>query len=69
MSLKKSGPIAKPFVGMFGLRAKGGINKPSYYAYGLLHQLGSERLTNASNDVIATETPGGEDRSRSLESG
>ena len=57
---EEGGPIPKPFVGMFGLRAKGGINKPSYYAYALLHQLGSERLTNASLDVIATENTAGE---------
>jgi len=57
---EESGPIAKPFIGMFGLRAKGGINKPSYYAFELLHQLGSERLTNSSQDLIATENAGGE---------
>jgi xylan 1,4-beta-xylosidase len=57
---EEGGPIAKPFVGMFGLRAKGGINKPVYYAYELLHQLGGERLTNASHDVIATESTNGE---------
>jgi xylan 1,4-beta-xylosidase len=57
---EEGGPIAKPFTGMFGLRAKGGINKPSYYAYGLLHELGSERLTNAAHDVIATESGEGE---------
>jgi xylan 1,4-beta-xylosidase len=57
---EEGGPIARPFVGMFGLRAKGGINKPSYYAYGLLHELGSERLTNASRDMIATESANGE---------
>jgi xylan 1,4-beta-xylosidase len=56
---EEGGPIAKPFIGMFGLRAKGGINKPSYYAYGLLHELGTERLTNASRDVIATEDGSG----------
>jgi len=56
---EEGGPIAKPFVGMFGLRAKGGINKPSYYAYGLLHQLGNERLANASKNVIVTKTQGG----------
>jgi xylan 1,4-beta-xylosidase len=44
---------------MFGLRAKGGINKPSYYAYGLLHQLGSTRLANASNNVIVTKAADG----------
>lgn len=56
---EEGGPIAKPFAGMFGLRAKGGINKPSYYAYGLLHQLGDTRLANASKDVIVTKTVGG----------
>jgi xylan 1,4-beta-xylosidase len=57
---EEGGPIAKPFVGMFGLRAKGGINKPVYYAYELLHQLGNERLTNSSHDVIATKGANGE---------
>jgi xylan 1,4-beta-xylosidase len=57
---EEGGPIDKPLVGMFGLRAKGGINKPSYYAYELLHELGDERLTNASPDVIATERGGSE---------
>ncbi len=57
---EEGGPIAKPFSGMFGLRAKGGLNKPVYYAYGLLHQLGSNRLTNAAHDVIATENGNGE---------
>jgi xylan 1,4-beta-xylosidase len=56
---EEGGPIAKPFVGMFGLRAKGGINKPSYYAYGLLHQLGDRRIANNSNDVIVTKTADG----------
>lgn len=56
---EEGGPIAKPFVGMFGLRAKGGINKPSYYAYGLLHELGTERIANASKNVIVTKTANG----------
>jgi xylan 1,4-beta-xylosidase len=56
---EEGGPIAKPFEGMFGLRAKGGINKPSYYAYGLLHQLGGDRLSNASKNVIVTKTADG----------
>jgi xylan 1,4-beta-xylosidase len=57
---EEGGPIAKPFTGMFGLRAKGGINKPSYYAYELLHELGSERLTTSPDNVIATESANGE---------
>jgi xylan 1,4-beta-xylosidase len=57
---EEGGPIPMPFVNGFGLRAKGGINKPSYYAYGLLHQLGTERLANDAHDVIVTKGTGGE---------
>jgi xylan 1,4-beta-xylosidase len=56
---EEGGPLDKPFVGMFGLRAKGGINKPDYYAYGLLHELGDERLPNDSKNLIVTKTPDG----------
>jgi xylan 1,4-beta-xylosidase len=56
---EEDGPIPHPFEGHFGLRAKGGINKPSYYAYGLLHQLGNERLPNASKNAIVTRTSNG----------
>jgi xylan 1,4-beta-xylosidase len=56
---EEGGPIPQPFVGMFGLRAKGGINKPSYYSYGLLHQLGNARIATASKDVIVTKTENG----------
>jgi len=56
---EEGGPIAKPFEGQFGLRAKGGINKPSYYAYGLLHQLGEKRIANASKNLIATKMADG----------
>jgi xylan 1,4-beta-xylosidase len=56
---EEQGPIAKPFVGMFGLRAKGGINKPSYYVYGLLHRLGDQRLANPSHNVLVTKTSDG----------
>ncbi len=52
-------PIPLPFEGHFGLRAKGGINKPSYYAFSLLHQLGDTRLRNPSDDVIVTKTSDG----------
>ena len=56
---EEGGPIARPFVGMFGLRAEGGINKPSYYAYGLLHKLGAERIANPSKNAIVTKTRDG----------
>src|SRR5579862_2154025 len=51
---EEGGPIAKPFEGEFGLRAKGGINKPSYYDFALLHQLGEERIANAAANVLVT---------------
>jgi xylan 1,4-beta-xylosidase len=57
---EEGGPISRPFIGEFGLRAKGGINKPSYYSFGLLHQLGSRRIANASKNIIATKTVGGD---------
>jgi xylan 1,4-beta-xylosidase len=56
---EEGGPISEPFEGQFGLRAKGGINKPSYYAYGLLHQLGNERMANSSKNIIVTKTAQG----------
>lgn len=56
---EEGGPIAKPFEGDFGLRAKGGINKPSFYAFSLLHQLGNARLDNDAKDVIVTRRSDG----------
>jgi xylan 1,4-beta-xylosidase len=56
---EEQGPIPKPFINGFGVRAKGGIDKPNYYAFGLLHQLGDERLANASKDVIVTKEANG----------
>jgi xylan 1,4-beta-xylosidase len=57
---EEGGPIPKPFEGDFGLRAKGGINKPSYYDFALLHQLGERRIANASKNVIVTESANGD---------
>jgi xylan 1,4-beta-xylosidase len=56
---EEGGPIPRPFEGEFGLRAKGGINKPSYYGFALLHQLGEQRLANDAKDVIATKDADG----------
>jgi xylan 1,4-beta-xylosidase len=56
---EEGGPIPRPFEGEFGLRAKGGINKPSYYSYGLLHRLGDIRLANSSSNVIVTRLADG----------
>jgi xylan 1,4-beta-xylosidase len=56
---EEGGPIPKPFEGEFGLRAKGGINKPSYYDFALLHQLGDQRIANPSSNVIVTKRQDG----------
>jgi xylan 1,4-beta-xylosidase len=52
---EEGGPIPQPFEGHFGLRARGGINKPSYYDFGLLHELGDQRLASSASNVIATK--------------
>jgi xylan 1,4-beta-xylosidase len=56
---EEDGPSRGPFTGGFGLRAFGGINKPSFYAFALLHQLGTERLANSSAEAIVTRTRDG----------
>ena len=56
---EEGGPIPKPFIGQFGLRAEGGINKPSYYAWGLMHQLGEQRISSDVKDAIITKTSNG----------
>jgi xylan 1,4-beta-xylosidase len=48
------GPSSAPFEGHFGLRGKGGINKPSFYAFGLLRGLGDRRLENAAANILVT---------------
>jgi len=56
---EENGPIPKPFEGHFGLRAKGGINKPSYYDFALLHKLGDERLKNDNENTVVTKRQDG----------
>lgn len=56
---EEGGPMERPFQGAFGLRAKGGINKPSYYDFALLHELGDRRLPLASTNAIATRLANG----------
>ena len=55
----EDGPSRGPFTGGFGLRAYGGINKPSFYDFALLHELGDERLANPADDAIVTRTADG----------
>ena len=56
---EENGPIRKPLEGNFGLRAEGGINKPSYYDFALLHELGDQRIANSSRHAIVTKQKDG----------
>ena len=56
---EEGGPAARPFQGSFGLRAAYGINKPSLYDFGLLHQLGTQRIANSAENVLATKRADG----------
>ncbi len=51
---EENGPKTEPFDGGFGLIALGGIKKPSYYGFALLHKLGDQRIENASPRVLVT---------------
>jgi xylan 1,4-beta-xylosidase len=56
---EEGGVPRTPFDGGFGLIALGGIKKPSYYDFSLLHQLGDERIANNANNVLVTRTKDG----------
>lgn len=55
---EEGGPARAPFT-RFGIRAMGGINKPAFYDFALLHQLGTERIANPSHDALVTRLPDG----------
>jgi xylan 1,4-beta-xylosidase len=51
---EEQGVIKTPFYGGFGLVAEGGVPKPAFNAFLLLHMLGTERIAVDSNSVLAT---------------
>jgi xylan 1,4-beta-xylosidase len=51
---EEQGVVKQPFYGGFGLIAAGGIPKPAYDAFKVLHELGDERIAVASNSVLVT---------------
>jgi len=51
---EEGGPGREPFDGSFGLVALGGIKKPSYAAFALLHRLGQERMVQDASNVLVT---------------
>jgi xylan 1,4-beta-xylosidase len=56
---EEQGVVKQPFYGGFGLIAEGGIPKPSYNAFQLLHLLGDQRLSDESDSVLVTRRPDG----------
>ena len=56
---EEQGPVREPFHGGYGLIAAGGIFKPSYVAFELLHRLGALRLENPAPDLIVTRRKDG----------
>lgn len=51
---EEGGVVKTPFYGGFGLRAVGGIPKPSFNAFALLHQLGEQRFSPEVNEALLT---------------
>jgi xylan 1,4-beta-xylosidase len=56
---EEQGVVKTPFYGGFGLIAAGGIPKPAFNAFKLLHQLGEERITLDSNSALLTRKKDG----------
>jgi xylan 1,4-beta-xylosidase len=56
---EEQGVVKQPFYGGYGLIAAGGIPKPAFNAFLLLHRLGDERLGSASEDVLVTRRKDG----------
>jgi len=52
---EEQGVVKRPFYGGFGLIAESHLPKPSFNAFKLLHQLGTQRLTNDSTSVLVTK--------------
>lgn len=56
---EEQGVVKKPFYGGFGLIAAGGIPKPSFNAFKLLHKLGEQRIAVESESALVTKRSGG----------
>jgi len=51
---EEQGVVKTPFYGGFGLIAAGGIPKPSYHAFRLLHKVGDRRIPLNSESALLT---------------
>ncbi|PYX82837.1 MAG: glycosyl hydrolase family 39 [Acidobacteria bacterium] len=56
---EEQGVVKNPFYGGFGLIAAGGIPKPAFNAFKLLHRLGQQRIDLNSNSALLTRRQDG----------
>jgi xylan 1,4-beta-xylosidase len=56
---EEQGVVKQPFYGGFGLIAAGGIPKPAFYAFEILHSLGDQRIENADPNLLVTKASDG----------
>ena len=56
---EEQGVVATPFYGGFGAIAAGGIDKPVFFAFELLHELGDVRLAASADDLLVTRRADG----------
>jgi xylan 1,4-beta-xylosidase len=56
---EEQGVVKTPFYGGFGLLSAGGIPKPAYNAFALLHQLGDSRFESSAQGALLTRTAKG----------
>ena len=56
---EEQGIVKEPFYGGLGLLAVGGIPKPLFYAFQVLHKLGDRRIENSNPNVLVTRSGDG----------
>jgi xylan 1,4-beta-xylosidase len=56
---EEQGVVKTPFYGGFGLLAVGGLPKPAFNAFALLHRLGEQRLTGDPDGTLVTRRADG----------
>jgi xylan 1,4-beta-xylosidase len=56
---EEQGVVRRPFYGGFGLLAAGGIPKPAFNAFKMLHELGDERFASDSEHALITRRKDG----------
>jgi xylan 1,4-beta-xylosidase len=56
---EEQGVVKQPFYGGYGLMAEGGLPKPAFNAFKLLHRLGSRRVETSSSSALVTRRDDG----------